>query len=89
MNSIPLHKEELLSKVRGLDIDLENRGVVTNRNLKCGDIVTIFRGTTYLQEASAVGAELGGFMHRCILRRRRYNTRSPTIWQNPAMISSG
>ncbi len=56
-NSIPLQEEERVSQVCGLDVAEESWGVVANRDIQGGDIITVFGGTTYLQEASHTGAE--------------------------------
>jgi hypothetical protein len=56
-NSIPRQAEERASQLCGLDVAEESWGVVANRDIQSGDIITVFGGTTYLHEASHTGAE--------------------------------
>jgi hypothetical protein len=56
-NSIPRQEEEQVSQVCGLDVAADSWGVGANRDIQGGDIVTVFGGTTYLQEASHAGTE--------------------------------
>jgi hypothetical protein len=56
-NSIPRQAEERVSRVCGLDVAADSWGLVANRDIQSGEIVTVFGGTTYLQEASTAGTE--------------------------------
>ena len=56
-NSIPKQEEERVSRVRGLDGPADSWGVIANRNIQIGEVITVFGGTTYLDGSESVGAD--------------------------------
>ena len=58
-NSVPRQEEERASQVRGLDGTADNWGVIANRDIQNGEVITIFGGTTYLNGSERVGADFG------------------------------
>jgi hypothetical protein len=56
-NSVP--REERASRVRGFDGTADRWGVIANRDIQCGEVITVFGGTTYLNESERVGADFG------------------------------
>ena len=58
-NSVPKQEEERASRVRGFDGTADSWGVIANRDIQCGEVITVFGGTTYLNESERVGADFG------------------------------
>jgi hypothetical protein len=58
-NSVPRQEEERASRVRGFDGTADSWGVIANRDIQCGEVITVFGGTTYLNESERVGADFG------------------------------
>ena len=58
-NSVPRQEEERASQVRGLDGTADNWGVIANRDIQNGEVITIFGGTTYLNGSERVTADFG------------------------------
>jgi hypothetical protein len=56
-NSVPKQEEERASRVRGLDGPADSWGVIANRDIQSGEVITIFGGTTYLDGSESVGAD--------------------------------
>ena len=63
-NSVPRQEEERASRVRGLDNNADSWGVIANRDIQYGEVITIFGGTTYLNGSERVGADFGQLHER-------------------------
>jgi hypothetical protein len=63
-NSVPRQEEERASRVRGLDGNADSWGVIANRDIQYGEVITIFGGTTYLNGSERVGADFGQLHER-------------------------
>ncbi len=70
--------------MRGLDGTADNWGVIANRDIQNGEVITIFGGTTYLIGSERLGADFG------LLHARLHDAGEPLqytlqgIWQSQA-----
>jgi hypothetical protein len=88
-NSIPKKAEERVSQVRGMDITEDSWGVVANRDIRKGDIVTVFGSTTYLQETSREGTEFWQLHERMQQEASQSSIPFMAISQSPATKKCG
>jgi hypothetical protein len=66
-NSIPQREEERVSKVRGMDVAADSWGVVANADIQDGEILTVFRGTTYFLCSTPEGKEFSKIQAKMVV----------------------